>query len=476
MATFLSPGDTLYLCDGVYTTANSGMLSLSNANGWPDGTSDAYITVKGLHANCDGGHAACAIIDGQSGSTSCTVSGMAYYNIEDLQCEDSSDATFKVTGSSASNPSSYVNVRRVSAYNAATAGGKTLFSAQYYSDHILFEDTIASQKSLRSPSGQGGRMCWMIFNGASNVTVRRGYCNMQYINTTQPCVGLSFYSSSDSLVENTIFDFTNATCSGSYETYCITGQSSYHYNANNKAYGNVCFASTQHGWNGFDPETNKTGDLGSPYDHNSWEWYHNVVINLNSGGFWHWDADDYKYENQTIVNHTRTDDAAYFKHDNGPYTYNCTGVCGATLKNNSFLNVNTGIKDNTGNSVIHTYNNIYNTTYCYKYTDPGEGDRCNSTNPEYDTSTYGKGAYLMVPTALQSVGEGGGKVGAEVLYRYQEGTISETPLWPWPMEDRIKKETGISVTYESGGGIWKTLKGVYADNVPPSAPTGLTVN
>jgi len=48
-------------------------------------------------------------------------------------------------------------------------------------------------------------------------------------------------------------------------------------------------------------------------------------------------------------------------------------------------------------------------------------------------------------------------------------------LWPWPMEERIKNETGYSVTYESGGGLWKTLDGVYADITPPSAPSGLMV-
>ncbi|MBU1159822.1 hypothetical protein KKD04_01405 [Patescibacteria group bacterium] len=49
------------------------------------------------------------------------------------------------------------------------------------------------------------------------------------------------------------------------------------------------------------------------------------------------------------------------------------------------------------------------------------------------------------------------------------------PLWSWPMEDRIKAEAGISVTYESGGGLWKTLDGVYSDTTPPAAPTGLNV-
>jgi len=58
-------------------------------------------------------------------------------------------------------------------------------------------------------------------------------------------------------------------------------------------------------------------------------------------------------------------------------------------------------------------------------------------------------------------------MGAEVLYCYVDGVLTDEPLWPWPMEDRIFKETqelfgqGISVTWEANGGLWKTLDGIY---------------
>ena len=29
------------------------------------------------------------------------------------------------------------------------------------------------------------------------------------------------------------------------------------------------------------------------------------------------------------------------------------------------------------------------------------------------------------------------------------------------MEERIRREKGVSITWEAGGGLWKTLKGVY---------------
>ncbi|MFH0863736.1 MAG: hypothetical protein V1858_01415, partial [Candidatus Gottesmanbacteria bacterium] len=125
-------------------------------------------------------------------------------------------------------------------------------------------------------------------------------------------------------------------------------------------------------------------------------------------------------------------------------------------------------------SFIHDYNNIYNhTTPWY-----GTTQSANETtlNPAYNTSTYGKGAYLMVPAALKGKGENGGDIGAEVLYRYVDGVLTGDKLWPWPMEERIKNETGISVTWESSGGLWKTLDGVYTDTTAPASPTGLTVN
>jgi chitodextrinase len=44
------------------------------------------------------------------------------------------------------------------------------------------------------------------------------------------------------------------------------------------------------------------------------------------------------------------------------------------------------------------------------------------------------------------------------------------------MEDRIKAETGYSVTWESGGGLWKTLTGVYTTQSSPSSTTTTTTS
>jgi hypothetical protein len=138
-----------------------------------------------------------------------------------------------------------------------------------------------------------------------------------------------------------------------------------------------------------------------------------------------------------------------------------------TVKNNAYINISgSGLKKDSDYGHLgtntHTYNKFYNVGTTYSGLSAGTGESVLGTNP-YATNyaAYGNGAYLMVPTALQGQGESGADVGAEVLYEYVDGTLTSTPLWPWPMEDRIYKETGISVTWESKGGLWKTLNGVY---------------
>ena len=36
--------------------------------------------------------------------------------------------------------------------------------------------------------------------------------------------------------------------------------------------------------------------------------------------------------------------------------------------------------------------------------------------------------------------------GARLTHRYTDGVLTDVPLWPWPMEERIQREMGISVT------------------------------
>ncbi len=159
--------------------------------------------------------------------------------------------------------------------------------------------------------------------------------------------------------------------------------------------------------------------------------------------------------------------------DNGTININ------ATVKNCNFIGVNSGgkgiyLQKNPEITLTNDYNNVYNFATDYAG-DASAGANEFVTNPNFDKATYGKGAYLKMPAAMQGKGESNADVGAEVLYRYEDGALTSTPLWPWPMEDRIFAETGISVTWEANGGLWKTLDGVYSAGDNIRAPKGLRI-
>jgi hypothetical protein len=134
------------------------------------------------------------------------------------------------------------------------------------------------------------------------------------------------------------------------------------------------------------------------------------------------------------------------------------------LRDSVFLGLGAGIAyaplGRTG-SLDHDYNLISGGDRPHSGTTPGDNELVDAVLPRYDTATYGKGAYLIAPENLSSAGEGGGRLGAEVLYRTVNGTLTCQPLWPWPMEDRVLQELGMSPTFDVAGGMWSTLDGLY---------------
>lgn len=107
------------------------------------------------------------------------------------------------------------------------------------------------------------------------------------------------------------------------------------------------------------------------------------------------------------------------------------------------------------------YNNSIGNTYVYPSTNLIVTiTNLSTANPNYDTAKYGDGAYLLPPPNASGRG-------AEIIYQYQDGVLTTNALWPWPMESTIYALTGISPTWSTNGGLWKTLDDVY--DLPPTA-------
>ncbi len=418
----LKAGDTLYLNIGTYK---------SSINSVPSGTEGNPVTIKALN---DGQ----TIIDGQSARTPCSIDGTAGrkhdINVEGIICKNSSANAFEILSSDR------VRVRRVSAANANTGQNAMLFWI-YKSTNVLLEDCAAYGT---------GRKAIDIYE-SSYVIVRRLWGrNQSWSGVGGAPLGLSLYGSSDNIVENSIFINANATQAVGISVFSAT------YNAGgssrNRIYGNVTYNYDLYGFKNDSAQHIHTGN----------QFKDNVSID-NASGFYQ-AADNYmSISNMTFAGSTKWDYHIDIISALKPQ-YDPGFTVASTLKNTSSGCRNVGMKKG-GDSLVtlfeHSYNNSYGVRICYSGTSQGKGERCNTLNPAYATDTYGKGAYLMVPAALRGKGENGADIGAQVLYCYQDGILSERPLWPWPMEDRIYRETGVSVTWEDKGGLWRTLDGVY---------------
>jgi chitodextrinase len=427
-------GDTLYLKDGTYNQS----LTITRS-----GTSSAFITIK---AQNDGK----ATIITNSGAPACFINGKSYINLEGLICEGQGSTYYNAVNIEGG--SSYINVRRVSSYNKSGEDGAG-FNV-YQSSYVLLEDCASTGNNRRE------------FNvlSSTHVTLRRCWAAFDnYLGTgSQGDLGtLTIYGSNNNIVENCV---VTKTPSASGTIHGIHNWTNATTADNNSYYGNIAYGLTDWGY------TVNRGADSIESENNTF--VNNVSIE-NLRGFTQRADTNLTVTNLTIVGST---DSSV-----GAFTLDAsTGVSGiiGSVTNSSIYNTAGYGFYRADSTLNHRYNNLYaNSLRNYYGTSAGVEEI--NINPPYDNATYGKGAYLMIPSALLGKGEGGANIGAEVLYRYQDGTLTSTPLWPWPMEDRIYRETGISVTWESKGGLWKTLDGIYAaqgDTTPPSKPADLAAS
>jgi hypothetical protein len=109
---------------------------------------------------------------------------------------------------------------------------------------------------------------------------------------------------------------------------------------------------------------------------------------------------------------------------------------GGTIKNTIiYNNSETGLQSP---SIELDYNNVYNNDPDYS----GGVSPC-PTCISMDPHPFG----LTIPddSPMKGAGENGEDIGANICYRYVDGVLTDEPLWPWPMVNRIKKELGIDI-------------------------------
>jgi hypothetical protein len=416
-----TPGDTLILLDGTYTGSRS-MIYVGDS-----GTESSPITIKALN---DGQ----AIIDGENSRTPIQVYHHDYIILEGLRAQNSDETVISISGTG------HV-LRRVSAYNANPNSNSHIFTISMASN-ILVEDCAASGT---------GRNCFLTWR-SDNVILRRCWGKWVQHTYAGPRDWSQIYGGSNCLYENCV-GYLNPESSDNYLEACLSIVDSYaEYPADDNTIYGCVFADG--------PQDTYYGALANVVS--------SVVVQLKRNHFK--DVVNINCHKNFALNNDIDCQVNHMTCIDGDYSFQVIQKSGyvahTTLKNSVLASSKSGsygIYKGSGASLTHEYNDIYNhaTQFSGTTKHPTELE----INPGYSTAKYGRGAYLMRAPALKGRGENGADMGAEVLYQYENGALTDKRLWPWPMEDRIFEETGVSVTWEAKGGLWKTLDGVYEADV-----------
>jgi hypothetical protein len=417
--TQLQPGQTLVLLDGVYTRNLSPTIS---------GSAGSPITIRAAN---DGQ----AILDGEFMRSPCWFNNVSYLNIEGIQCKNLNAAATNTSLFQIGNANNIV-VRRVSLHEANDGASLMLV---YRSSEVLVEDSI----------GSGRARDFFHTYASSQVTFRRLFGVLPTVNDNGSGVAnVQLSGSDDVLVENCLAFATSP--SNNFDSSAIAVSGSSDGGNRNRLIGNIGFKIPD--W------TFWVGSGGTRIQDNLWR--DNVSIDGDLGLFQRSDA-NMEVQRLTVAG---ADGVSFSLRPLDAATPDPDFEVNGKLRNSVFLGPGAGISYaplTFTASIDHDYNLISGGDQPHRGTAPGDNELVDAVLPRYDTATYGKGAYLIAPANLASAGEGGGRMGAEVLYRTVDGSLSCQPLWPWPMEERVLGELGMSPTFDVAGGLWATLDGLY---------------
>lgn len=387
----LYPGDTLILMDGVYYQ----QLHPSKRDGEPGNP----ITIR---AQNDGQ----AIIDGEYERIPVKI-GEAwpgpigeYYVIEGIIARNSVDSVYEIVGD-------HNVLRRVSGYNAHTDENTHVFDVS--ADHNLIEDCVAA--------GTGRKMI-LIYNSESN-TVRRCFTYWQQWDGREDCAiwpwgeNINIYNADKNIVENSI-----GYGPVPYRSISIIANAPHVSASDNKILGSVAIGAamnedgTPKVWPDQRPgptTCTKMRDFDWPGQRSGFQLFGSGIMNNNEF------RDVLAWGNAALGFTERTENA------------NNTILDHATIYNNGLDNRDGPWPGQHGGIGADTLQD--------------ELDKMTVTNSYIENVFVDWPDY---PNGSQNFETINGE-GARLEHRYVDGVLTDEPLWPWPMEERVQAELGISV-------------------------------
>jgi hypothetical protein len=399
------PGMTLCLASGTYTASNGGLLRPPEGR---NGTASQPIKVMALDESNP------PLFDGQFADAPAPVLLYKnnYWTIEGINVRHGSSSTLAIYYGT------NVIVRRVVAWDSWIAGNNGVCGVHYTPGPVLFEDVacfgtgrkiISPTQNTWTPAGGTGftcRRCWSRFDGSLS---------------TGPSGASMVYNAWNMTYENLLANFSATQMPDSYTVLDSWPPQS------------IYSSPVKCGPGG----TGQCPIAGQTY------------------GFGKWASGAERLDSNYDANSRLLGSLAYVK-ANDPLWYN--NAWGHAGQGQGGLNSFT-IKDVFG--YISPQNPRFNAadgaSHAVEYGDPGNGgfnliaDRVTqiggvSAHSAWKvTNTYSGNSMADVNAAGRNPFTT--TIGANLCYRYINGVRTNEPLWPWPMNDRIKQATAMAGRY-----------------------------
>jgi uncharacterized protein DUF1565 len=395
----LQPGDTLTLRDGTYNQSNSGYPQVICGSNAVSGTSSQRITLQAENERR-------AFIDGDGSAYPLHMISCAYWTIRGIRFEGGDFQASPLDNSSTvfiNNSTNIIFRRNLVRFNNRYKNG-AIVSLTGTSASLLEENEVYSYHR----NGIGG---------GSNITYRRNYINSRNhadisggiasIDTARGDSGYIFYPSSDNLVENNISEGNNRGID--LQAIDIT--------KNNKFYGNISLNDQYGGL----LTARGSGTNKMPHDNVFIDF---VAVDYNAVGLNARSAEGTQCQNCSFLGGTSGNngiavDAPSSYPGDGFFSFFGTNIL-AMNHSGTGINIAGSIdewsideansfagKPNFSSSFIINFHNILSV-------DPQLG-ACKVFIPE--------------GSPMKGAGKNGADIGANVLYRYENGTLTSQPLW-----------------------------------------------
>lgn len=401
----LLAGDTLILRDGTYTKSTTGLpnIGCGFSGNVLSGTSTQPITIKAEHERQ-------AFLKADGTSAAFRMNYCSYWVIDGLRAENA-DLAPANGGSSMAGPfaiyySSNITMRRLLAAKPNT----------YFNTHGIL---IASSSNVLVEESEvyNFHRHGVLAYGSRNVTIRRIYANGRnypiavggYGNAGGD-EGCGQYDSTNGIIENCI--------SENNESIGIPGTSK-----NTEVLGSICL------------NCNTTGIFVENRGNVAYQ--NNIIENsltfkctpTSNNNFWNLGSQGLTWRNNSAINNSSS---GFVTENNGGTVTSVTGVNNLAYKNagNGFY-----IKEVPSNGYTIDYSNSVTNATNYNPVDstcPNCFSNAQQTAPTnfYNPST-GQGCVVYIPSNsnLKGAGKNGADIGANIIYRYEYGILTNTKLW-----------------------------------------------